>query len=80
MKRGGKILSQDKSQADAIKIQTDGATILDDQRKDGQDHHSLLVLVVSAYRLEVVDYNNNINGNQAEWCATHRVNALWEGR
>ena len=42
-----KMLSQDK--ADAIKIQTDHATILDDRRKDGQDHHSLLV--VSVYRL-----------------------------
>ena len=35
------MLSKDK--ADAIRIQTDDASILDDRRKDGQDHHSLFV-------------------------------------
>ena len=39
------ILSQDK--ADAIKIQTDDATILDDRRKDGQDHHTACKVSVS---------------------------------
>ena len=39
-------MSQDK--ADTIKIQTDDVTILDERRKDEQDHHSLLVVSVSA--------------------------------